>query len=103
LGYCERAKLYKGFTLWSLSDLLNKVFEICTEWDNEVFTESIGKCIKPHLNRHNIHGFEGLHEKCSKCDDEIQRWEKEYRKVKFEKDKEINEIFESVEKEWVEK
>ena len=101
-GLSKKSKKYNGYVFYSLTQLLNKVFEICGEWDKEVFEESLGKCLKPHLNRHNIKSFDELYEKCRKCDDEIVKWEKEFRKLKFEKDKEINEVFETVGKEWVE-
>jgi|TARA_B110000483_G_C18186424_1_gene539120 translation initiation factor 2 beta subunit (eIF-2beta)/eIF-5 len=101
-GYCEYAKHHFGFYLWSLNQLLDKVFEICGSWDDDVLGESLVKCLKPHLIRHNLKNFDELYEKCRKCDNDILRWEREYRKVKFERDKEVNKIFESVSKEWIE-
>ena len=101
-GIYSKAKINKGYIFWNLHQLLDKVFRICSEWDDEVFKESLVKCLKPHFNRHNIKSFDEFNEKILKCNDEIDRWEREYRKVKFERDKEVNKIFESVGKEWVE-
>ena len=94
-GICKYANSYKGFVFWDITDLLNKVFEICDNWDVEVFGEGVTKCLKPHLNRHNIKSMDELWEKCRKCNDEIDRWESEYRKIEFDKNKEINELIRS--------
>lgn len=101
-GLCKYANSYKGFVFWDITYLLGKVMEICEEWDKEVFYESIKKCLKPHLNRHNIKNMDELWEKCRKCNDELFRWESEYRKIEFEKNKQINELFDTVTKNWVE-
>lgn len=101
-GLCKSAITNKGYVFWDITQLLQKVFDISEGWDKEVFIESMEKCIKPHLNRHNIKSFDELYEKCRKCNDELFRWENEYRKIEFEKNREINELFDSVTKNWVE-